>query len=115
MFRGSNTCARQTPQIPSPCLQKFHGRHFTPDAKKWDRHSCLSSGLQFVAWAVGRQLRFTNTKSAPIQPARPLHHFEKVSYFVRTYVTSSVNESFWSLRNVRSEERRVGKECRVWW
>src|SRR6267378_2621040 len=27
------------------------------------------------------------------QTERPLHHFEKASYFVRTYVTSSVNES----------------------
>jgi hypothetical protein len=46
-------------------------------------------------------MRTANTKSAPIQPERPLHDFEKVSYFVRTYVTSSVNESFWSLRNVQ--------------
>src|SRR5712692_5793541 len=45
--------------------------------------------------------RSANTKSAPIQPERPLHHFEKDPYFVRTYVTSSVNESFWSLRNVQ--------------
>src|SRR6266850_1238977 len=46
-------------------------------------------------------MRTANTKSAPIQPERPWHDFEKVSYFVRTYVTSSVNESFWSLRNVQ--------------
>src|SRR5882724_383227 len=46
-------------------------------------------------------MRTANTKSAPIQPERPWRHFEKVSYFVRTYVTSSVNESFWSLRNVQ--------------
>src|SRR6266403_3660724 len=46
-------------------------------------------------------MRTANTKSAPIQTERPLHHVEKVSYFVRTYVTSSVNESFWSLRNVQ--------------
>src|SRR5437879_10024437 len=58
----------------------FDARHSTPDTKKWERHSCLSPGFM-------SKFKFGL--------------FRVRSAYFRTYVTSSVNESFWSLRNVQ--------------